>query len=460
MWRKSSSCLEPGTWFLRLLRLALVSLSIAMIASSEIAAQSLPGPAALRWFVVIAADPRENPPKSSRCIAIVTTAADKDNPSRWPNLNLFSLQPLPPFSPQKRFGPFNTKDIARHALFDAGWVEDLHDYRRGEWGLAGYWHASTGCQPRTSSNVPPLQEIAAQPLPGPAAEGWFVLIFANRVTAPTDELCVAIITTAVDKEDPSRWPRHYSRTGQPLPPSPPQTRHGPFNTKDRATQALVDAGWVENEVVRGMRRAMEERGLALGDWRAEATGGNGSYVDWHASSGCEPREGSNVLPVTPPPSQPVTPPPPKPSVDRMVDEVLNNKDPRQKIQTPQQQAKRPPQITRQAAAAPNFAAVVTASEVEGVRQKIRPCLNFPIGVKAPWPDNLIVTWIVQINQDGAPATMELKEPSRYNNDPIYRAVADAAQRAIWSPRCQPWPLNPANFNAWRTVTFNFDPRDY
>ena len=28
------------------------------------------------------------------------------------------------------------------------------------------------------------------------------------------------------------------------------------------------------------------------------------------------------------------------------------------------------------------------------------------------------------------------------------------------PRCQPWPLSPEKFNSWRTITFNFDPRDY
>jgi hypothetical protein len=33
-------------------------------------------------------------------------------------------------------------------------------------------------------------------------------------------------------------------------------------------------------------------------------------------------------------------------------------------------------------------------------------------------------------------------------------------RAVSNPRCQPWPLSPDKYNAWRTITFNFDPRDY
>ena len=45
------------------------------------------------------------------------------------------------------------------------------------------------------------------------------------------------------------------------------------------------------------------------------------------------------------------------------------------MQTPEQQPKPVQQVTRQAPAAPNLAAVVTASEIEGVRNKIRPCWN-------------------------------------------------------------------------------------
>ena len=158
-------------------------------------------------------------------------------------------------------------------------------------------------------------------------------------------------------------------------------------------------------------------------------------------------------PVSPPPK-----PPAKPNVDNLIDSILKNQDSRTKIQTPEQQPKPVKEITRQAPAAPQLASVVTASEVEGVRQKIRPCWNFPAGVKDQ--DTLIVTLVVQMNQDGTPVKAELKDTSRYYSDPLFRAAADAAQRAILNPRCQPWPLSPEKFNAWRTITFNFDPRDY
>jgi hypothetical protein len=115
------------------------------------------------------------------------------------------------------------------------------------------------------------------------------------------------------------------------------------------------------------------------------------------------------------------------------------------------------QVTRQAPAAPNLATVVTASEIEGVRSKIRPCWHSLGGSK---DQNMIVTLVVQMNQDGTPVKAELGDTGRYNRDPAYRAAADAAHRAIMNPRCQPWPLSPEKYTSWRYITFNFDPRDY
>jgi len=159
--------------------------------------------------------------------------------------------------------------------------------------------------------------------------------------------------------------------------------------------------------------------------------------------------------------EPPRPPPPKPApkkdpVDSLLDDILKNNDRNPPVKTPQQSPHRPKEITRQAPMAPEFAAVVTASEVEGVRQKIRPCWNTLGGAReAP-----IVTLVVQMNRNGTPIEAQFKDTGRYNNDPVYRSAADAARRAILNPRCQPWPLSPEKYNSWRTITFNFDPRDY
>ncbi|MEI6202492.1 MAG: hypothetical protein WCP68_11130, partial [Enhydrobacter sp.] len=162
-----------------------------------------------------------------------------------------------------------------------------------------------------------------------------------------------------------------------------------------------------------------------------------------------------VKKVEPPKPAPPKPAPPKPTADNVIDDILKNNDKNPPIKTPQQSPQRPKEITRQVAMAPEFAAVVTASEVEGVRQKIRPCWNSFGGAK----DAPIVTLVVQMNQNGTPVEADFKDPGRMG-DPVYRAAAESARRAILNPRCQPWPLSPEKYSSWRVITFNFDPRDY
>lgn len=170
----------------------------------------------------------------------------------------------------------------------------------------------------------------------------------------------------------------------------------------------------------------------------------------------KPAPKPEVKKVEPAKPAPPKPQPPKPDVDRLVDSILKNQQSRTRIETPEQQPKPVERVTRQAATAPNLAAVVSASEIEGVRNKIRPCWNSFGGAK----ESPIVTLVVQMNQDGTPVNAEVKDTGRYNSDPVYRAAADAAWRAVMNPRCQPWPLLPEKYDAWRTITFHFDPRDY
>ena len=172
----------------------------------------------------------------------------------------------------------------------------------------------------------------------------------------------------------------------------------------------------------------------------------------------EPPKPAEVKKPEPPKPPPPKPQPPKPDrVDALLDDILKNKQSNQKVQTPEQQPKPVQQITRQAPAAPNLAAVVTASEIEGVRQKIRPCWNTQGGAR---DQAMVITLVVDMNQNGTPVQAVVRDTGRYGSDPVFRAAADAAHRAIMNPRCQPWPLSPEKFNGWKTITFIFDPRDY
>jgi hypothetical protein len=121
------------------------------------------------------------------------------------------------------------------------------------------------------------------------------------------------------------------------------------------------------------------------------------------------------------------------------------------------EAPRPiPAAPRPPSAAPNLATVMKGSEMEGVRQKIRPCWGTQSGAKS----EPIVTLVVQMNPDRTVAKVEVQDKIRYSKDPTFRAAADAAYRAVTNSRCQPWPLSPDSYNSWRTLTLSFDSRDF
>jgi hypothetical protein len=55
---------------------------------------------------------------------------------------------------------------------------------------------------------------------------------------------------------------------------------------------------------------------------------------------------------------------------------------------------------------------------------------------------------------------ELVDQIRYSTVANFRSAVDSVYRTVMNPRCQPWPLPSENYDSWRTLTFNFDSRDY
>lgn len=161
----------------------------------------------------------------------------------------------------------------------------------------------------------------------------------------------------------------------------------------------------------------------------------------------------------PDPPKPTPPKPaPKPTVESAIDDILKNINSKTKEKTPDTQPKPVERITRQAPAAPNLASVVTASEIEAVRAMVGKCWLQTAGLKNL--EDVTVSIVVEMNNNGTPTKADLVDRGRYNNDPVFRSVADAGMRAVLNPRCQPWPLPMDKASSWRTITFNFSPRDF
>jgi outer membrane biosynthesis protein TonB len=175
----------------------------------------------------------------------------------------------------------------------------------------------------------------------------------------------------------------------------------------------------------------------------------------------EPVEKKVEAPKPPPPKK-VEPKkePPKPKADPF-DSILKNltktqprptKEPPPKPQ-PQQAMVPPPPVQ----GAATLAEQLSRSELDAVRDRIRPCWNFPAGAKDA--DQLLVEITVSMNPDGRVREARIVDTRRMASDSYFRSAAESALRAVLNPACQPLPLSPEKYNTWKEMTLRFDPRD-
>lgn len=150
--------------------------------------------------------------------------------------------------------------------------------------------------------------------------------------------------------------------------------------------------------------------------------------------------------------------PPKPKADPF-DSILKNLTKNQPPPTkeppkPQQQAVLPPPPVQGAA---TLSPQLARSELDAIRDRIRPCWNFPAGAKDA--DQLLVSIDVQMNPDGTVREARIVDTGRASSDAYFRSAAESALRAVLNPACQPLPLSPEKYNTWKSMTLRFDPRD-
>ena len=97
---------------------------------------------------------------------------------------------------------------------------------------------------------------------------------------------------------------------------------------------------------------------------------------------------------------------------------------------------------------------VSESEMEAVRNKIRPCWDVSVS-KTP---GMVAAIDLEMGADGRPVQAWVEDKARYDRDADFRLAADSAYRAVMNPRCQPWPLPQEKYARWRRVrlVFNYD----
>lgn len=184
----------------------------------------------------------------------------------------------------------------------------------------------------------------------------------------------------------------------------------------------------------------------------------------------EPQPQESVAAPPEKPKKKVTlPQPPEPEkqvakkedrLDSILKDVTKSEDkPAQKSQPAEQQQASSSQSTTQTTSSKK-GTKVSGPVQDAIGQQVAKCWNVDIGVKDI--ESMVVEIRAYMRRDGFVEQAEIVDTGRYHSDARYKAVADAALRAVRNPRCQPFTMLASaygnDFDEWSVIVFNFDPK--
>jgi outer membrane biosynthesis protein TonB len=96
----------------------------------------------------------------------------------------------------------------------------------------------------------------------------------------------------------------------------------------------------------------------------------------------------------------------------------------------------------------------TIDLVTSMQRQVERCWSFPAG--AVQPEKLDVYVFINLKPDGTLSGAPIIENSARMSEPYFRAAAEAAVRALY--QCQPFDLPKDQYDDWKEIRLNFDPR--
>lgn len=106
---------------------------------------------------------------------------------------------------------------------------------------------------------------------------------------------------------------------------------------------------------------------------------------------------------------------------------------------------------------PPVGETMTVSELSLLRRQLASCWNLLPGAKNA--DDIVVEVAVTMNADRTVQQARVLNTARVQSDPVYRAAADSALRALRHPNCSPLELPTYKYQQWKTMTLRFDPKE-
>lgn len=98
---------------------------------------------------------------------------------------------------------------------------------------------------------------------------------------------------------------------------------------------------------------------------------------------------------------------------------------------------------------------MSISEKDALKKQLERCWTLDAGAKGAKDLNVPIKII--FNPDASIKSVEFLEKERYHADPFYRAAAQRAKAALYSPECTPLKLPHEHYEEWKEIRTNFNP---
>lgn len=105
-----------------------------------------------------------------------------------------------------------------------------------------------------------------------------------------------------------------------------------------------------------------------------------------------------------------------------------------------------------------FSDVLTASAEDALRYQISQCWVVP-NAQGRGVENMTVELLVEIGRDRIARNVQIIDRNGQMGNPVYRALAESASRAVRARGCRPLVLPEDRYNDWRTLRIRFTPED-
>jgi outer membrane biosynthesis protein TonB len=163
-----------------------------------------------------------------------------------------------------------------------------------------------------------------------------------------------------------------------------------------------------------------------------------------------------VAKVEPKPEKPPTPPAPKQEESDFEALLRSVEQTPRRVQAPEKREGKGPSAMAGGTSRPGTAQVAQINPsvlAATISRQITPCWNIPVAAQGV--EGLRAELNIVMGPDGGIQSVVPLDAARMGDDPVFRAFAESAVRAVRS--CSPLKLPPESYQVWRNIIFNFDP---